>query len=200
MTSAMHRRAVATVIGGLVLGAGILVLLLATRSSEPVTPPAADQSGAPQAIAAPDFSFTLYQGEDEPGFSEGRFSHLFGQGKPVVLNFWAGLCPPCRAEMPAFEKIYQEHRGRFILFGLDVGPYTGLGSQEDGIALMKEMGVTYPVGFSPESSVVREYEILGMPTTVFLTADGRVVAKHTGLLIEEQLREQVRALITQSKR
>lgn len=199
MTAAMHRRAVATVIGGLVLGAGILVLL-ATRSSEPVTPPAAGQSGAPQAIAAPDFSFTLYQGEDELGFSEGRFSHLFGQGKPVVLNFWAGLCPPCRAEMPAFEKIYQEHRGRFILFGLDVGPYTGLGSQEDGIALMKEMGVTYPTGFSPESSVVREYEILGMPTTVFLTADGRVVAKHTGLLIEEQLREQVRALIAQSKR
>lgn len=199
MTRANRSRAVAALVAVLVLGAGALALL-AVRRPAPAASVDTLQSGTGEAINAPDFSFTLYQGQQDLGFSEGRFSQLFGQGRPVVLNFWAGLCPPCRAEMPAFERMYQEHREQLVLFGLDVGPYTGLGSQEDGIALMREMGITYPVGFSAQASVVREYEILGMPTTVFLSPQGRVVAKHTGLLTENQLREQVQALIAQSRR
>lgn len=199
MTSADRRRAVAALVVVLLLGAGALVLL-ATRRPAPAAPVPADQTGAAQAMAAPDFSFTLYQGEDDLGFSQGRFSQLFTQGRPVVLNFWAGLCPPCRAEMPAFERVHQQHGDQLVLFGLDVGPYTGLGTQEDGIALMREMGITYPVGFSPEASVVREYKVLGMPTTIFLGPQGQIVAKHTGLLTEEQLRQQVQKLIAQSRR
>lgn len=52
-----------------------------------------------------DFGIVAYQGEALLGGREVRFSKVFEQGKPVVLNFWAGLCPPCRAEMPWFQKL-----------------------------------------------------------------------------------------------
>ena len=54
----------------------------------------------------PDFSFTLYRGESKLGAETLRLSEL--RGRPVVLNFWAGLCPPCRAEMPDFQRFYEE--------------------------------------------------------------------------------------------
>ena len=60
-----------------------------------------------------DFAFTLYQGQEELGAESLNFSDL--QGKPVVLNFWAGLCPPCRAEMPEFQEFYEDYNDRVVL-------------------------------------------------------------------------------------
>src|SRR5690554_2963017 len=56
----------------------------------------------------PDFRIVVQQGEERIGTGEIPFSSVTGQGKPVVLNFWAGLCPPCRAEMPAFQRMHDE--------------------------------------------------------------------------------------------
>lgn len=175
----------------------IALLLAAGCAAQQPTPPAG--SGGPAgSVAVEDFELTLYQGEEDLGLASGRFSQLFGRGKPVVLNFWAGLCPPCRAEMPALERLYQEHKGEFVLFGLDVGPYTGLGTQEDGRALLDELGVTFPAGFTEDGTVVRRYQIQGMPTTIFFDASGRIIAKHTGLLTEGQLRQQMDRLLSGS--
>lgn len=149
-------------------------------------------------VEAPDFALTMYQGEDVVGFQEGRFSELFGHGKPVVLNFWAGLCPPCRAEMPDFQQVYDARGEEFILLGLDVGPYTGLGSNEDGLALLRELGVTYPAGTTPDGAVVRQYEVRGMPTTVLLTSEGAVFRNHTGVLNAEALNDLLDRLIAAS--
>ena len=96
--------------------------------------------------AAPDFEFTLYQGEGELGGSELSMSEL--QGKPVVLNFWAGLCPPCRAEMPDFQAFQDENRDRLTVLGIDVGQFTNLGTQEDARLLLTDLGVTYPAGYT----------------------------------------------------
>ncbi|MDA1129552.1 MAG: redoxin domain-containing protein, partial [Chloroflexi bacterium] len=67
--------------------------------------------------AAPDFEFSMYQGVSEVGFSEGNLSSI--QGQPMVLNFWAGLCPPCRAEMPQFQAFYEGFGDEFLLLGID---------------------------------------------------------------------------------
>lgn len=155
-------------------------------------------SSAGGAVAAPDFTLTAYQGADVLGGEEIQFSRVLGQGKPVVLNFWAGLCPPCRAEMPFFQRVYDELGDQFILVGLDIGPFVGLGSREDGQSLLGELGITYPAGTTFEAGTVAAYKVRGMPTTVFLTPDGGILETHTGLLTESALRDKVQALIRAS--
>lgn len=148
--------------------------------------------------AAPDFQIVAYQGEELLGGKEVKFSQLFSQRKPVVLNFWAGLCPPCRAEMPDLQQVSQEYQDRVLLFGLDVGPFVGLGSREDGKALLQELQVTYPVGTTFDAQVVKKYQILGMPTTVFIKPDGKVLRTWTGLLTRKKLVELVEELLAAS--
>lgn len=150
-------------------------------------------------IAAPDFSLMLYQGGDVLGSEELKFSDIFSRGKPVVLNFWAGLCPPCRAEMPFFQIVYDELGDQLILVGLDVGPFVGLGTNEDGRNLLQELNITYPAGTTFDASTVAAYKIRGMPTTVFLTSDGMIFEVHTGILDEATLREKVEKLIQASE-
>lgn len=172
------------------------VILIATALSQPGSGGDAPAPlTAERAIAAPDFRLTLYQGADVLGAEEFEFSSLFGQGKPVVLNFWAGLCPPCRAEMPGFQAVYDELGDQFILLGLDIGPFIGLGSREDGRKLLQELGITYPAGTTFEEGVVAEYRVRGMPTTVFLTASGEIAETQTGLLDERTFRNKVESLI-----
>lgn len=146
-----------------------------------------------------DFTISMYQGLEMQEGDEVLFSELLAEGKPVVLNFWAGLCPPCRVEMPDLQAVNDAYQGEILLFGLDVGPFTGLGSNEDGRKLLKELAVTYPAGTTADPNVVREYGILGMPTTYFITPDGRIQDTWTGLLTEEKLTELVEQLIAASE-
>ncbi len=144
---------------------------------------------------APNFSFALYQGEAELGAREMEVGQL--RGKPVVLNFWAGLCPPCRAEMPDLQLFYEEYKDRVLLVGIDIGQFTGLGSTSDAISLLQELEVTYPAGFTEDASVVPRYEVLGMPTTVFIDADGAIFKTWTGLLTRGVLEEHTNAMLSQ---
>ena len=142
-----------------------------------------------------DFQISVYQGQELLGGQEIAFSSLFTQGKPVVLNFWAGLCPPCVAEMPDLQETYQDFKGEVILFGLDVGPFKRLGSREDGRALLEELEVTYPAGTTFDAGVVRDYRIFGMPTTFFILPDGKVLKKWGGFLTKGKMTELVQELV-----
>ncbi len=133
-----------------------------------------------------DFSFTLYQGEDVLEASTVNLTDLLD--KPTVVNFWAGLCPPCRQEMPHFQEFYDEFKGRISFVGIDVGQFTGLGNQGDARELLSELGVTYPAGFTEDFTAVKEY-VTGMPTTVFITPDGDVFRSWTGYLTKDKLTE-----------
>ena len=142
---------------------------------------------------APDFQFSVYQGEEVLGAEELSLSDL--RGKPVVLNFWAGLCPPCRAEMPDLQAFYDSHRDKVVLFGLDVGPFTALGSRKNAQELLRQLEITYPTGFSSTRDVVIQYRVLGMPTTFFITPDGNIFARWDGLLDEAKLTEITEAML-----
>ena len=95
----------------------------------------------------------------------------------MVLNFWAGLCPPCRAEMPEFQAFANEYEGRALVLGVDLGQFFALGSEEDAVTLLNELGVTYPAGATGDANVVRELEVLGLPATFFIAADGSLHRK-----------------------
>jgi thiol-disulfide isomerase/thioredoxin len=136
---------------------------------------------------APDFSLTLYQGSDKLGAETLNLSQL--QGRPVVLNFWAGLCPPCRAEMPDLQRFYNESKDEVLLLGIDVGQFTGLGNREDAQTLLQELDITYPAGFTGDASIMQKYEVLGMPTTVFIDSNGEIFRNWTGVLDRETLEQ-----------
>jgi thiol-disulfide isomerase/thioredoxin len=181
------------------VGVVVLVLLAAcggqTQSELPL------QTVAPEAAGsgfAPDFRITAYRGADVLGGEETTLSKFLFRGKPVVLNFWAGACPPCRAEMPDFEQVHQQYKDRVILFGLDVGPFVGLGSREDGKKLIEELGITYPTGTTFDAEIVSEYGVLGMPTTIFIKPNGKIVKKWTGLLNKSKMTELVEELLAAS--
>ena len=145
----------------------------------------------------PDFHMVAYQGQEVLGADELAVTQLFGRGKPVVLNFWAGLCPPCRAEMPGFQRVYDDLGDQFLLVGVDIGPFTGLGSNADARALLEELNISYPTAYATEDPT-RSFAVLGMPTTMLFTAEGRIVAKHTGFLPEDALRSTLRDLLAPS--
>lgn len=196
--------------------AGVAILLLLACGSAATalptsTSPRADSVPAPTLAPKPepsgktttvnlgtDFPIEVYHGEDVLGGKNVQFSRLFGQGQPVVLNFFAGLCPTCRAGMPDFQAVSVQYQGRVTLFGLDIGPFVGLGSRQDGKALVQELGVTYPTGTTFDGKVVRAYQVLGMPTTVFLTPDGKVFRTWTGLLTRAKMVELFEQLLRAS--
>jgi thiol-disulfide isomerase/thioredoxin len=173
----------------------------ATGSDSPVrgtATPAADQKSPQEILALPaDFDLVLYQGEEELGARELSLSEALHIGKPVVLNMFAGLCPPCRIEMPDLQEVYNEHKDRITLVGVDVGPFTALGSAEDGLDLLEELKVSFPAGTTLDASVVRSYRVIGMPSTFFIKTNGEVMKKWTGLLTKEKMNELVEPLLSE---
>jgi thiol-disulfide isomerase/thioredoxin len=170
------------------------------ESEEPVSA-APQPPPAPTAIkvdVAYDFPIGLYQGERELGAQELEFSEVFAQGKPVILILWAGLCPTCRFELPLVQETYARYGEQVLFVGVDIGPFTGLGFEPEGRALLKELEVTFPAGSTPDSDITREYEVFGVPETLFFSADGKLVERFGGLVNETKLEQTIQALLDQS--
>ena len=130
------------------------------------------------------FDFEVYQGSDILGGDKVSLDDVLALNKPLVLNFWAGDCPPCRAEMPAFQRIYEDVKDDVVFLGLDVGVFTGLGTKTSALRLLDELGITYPIGAPPNRSAVVSYSVRSMPTTVFFDATGKVVDRVDGAVSE----------------
>ncbi len=129
----------------------------------------------------------MYQGEEVVQARELKFSEIFPPEKPIVLNFWAGLCPPCRAEMPGFQAVYDRHKDDFTLIGLDIGPFMGLGSNQDARNLLRELNITYPAGYTHNRDAVSQFRVTSIPTTIFLTPEGKVFRREEGFLDQGRL-------------
>ena len=153
--------------------------------------------GAPtiQPLPAGDFRIVAYQGDEVLGGHDSKFSYVTAQGKPVVLNFFAGSCPPCRAEMPGFQRVADEFQGKVTFVGVDIGPYLNLGTHETAKALLADLQMRYPAAYAPDSSPLSVFSIEGMPTTVIFDAKGQVVEEHTGIFTEDQLRARLKPLV-----
>ena len=145
-------------------------------------------SPATKATGSGDFGLVAYQGAAVFGGKQSHFAKIFDQGKPVVLNFWAGLCPPCRAEMPGFQKVATELSGKVLFVGIDIGPFVDLGNHQDAIDLYTKLGIHYPLAYAVDSTPLQAYRVQGMPTTVFLSSSERVVDEETGIVTEDHLR------------
>ncbi len=141
--------------------------------------------------AVPDVSLALYGTETRADGETLRISDL--EGKPIVMNFWFPSCPPCVAEMPDLERVYQKHKADGVEFiGVQL---VGLDTVEDGKRFVSDMGITYPVGADEDGGIVQAYGITGFPTTVFIDRNQGIARKWSGVLNEEKLEELVAEIL-----
>lgn len=138
--------------------------------------PPADAAAAlkePQPAAnhpAPDFTLPRYGTDESVSLSDLR-------GKPLVLNFWATWCGPCRNEMPILQAASERYADDIRIVGVDygedpqvVGPF------------LEELGVTFPILLDQAVSVGNLYRVMGLPTTFFIGADGVIRQVYAGEL------------------
>ncbi len=130
---------------------------------------------------APNFSLSELNGEE---INLQEFS-----GKPVLINFWATWCIPCREEMPLIEKYYKDYYPNLVVLGVNVGE-----KPEIVRAFVDELGLTFPILMDQGNKISSLYKVLGFPTTIFIDEDGVLMYQYTGLLTEDQLRNYMEQL------
>lgn len=108
------------------------------------------------------------------------------QGMPTVVNFWATWCGFCIDEMPDLQSASEQLDGRVRFVGIDRQD-----PRDEALAFLEETGVTYDQVASPAGQYYTEVGARGMPTTLFVDADGVVQHRHTGPLTEQEVLELV---------
>lgn len=131
-------------------------------------------------VMAPDF--TVYD-------SEGNAVSLSDfRGKPVVVNFWASWCGPCKSEMPEFDTAYQEYGDEihFLMVNMTDGYSETL---DKATKFIEENGYKFPVYFDTDSDAATTYSVYSIPATYFIDAEGYAVANARGALDMETLKK-----------
>jgi cytochrome c biogenesis protein CcmG/thiol:disulfide interchange protein DsbE len=91
------------------------------------------------------------------------------RGKPVIVNFWASWCAPCRKEAPELQRLARMLRGRAALVGVDWAD-----SRSNARSFVKRYGWTYPILSDPDATVGDRYRVTGLPTTIVIDARGKI--------------------------
>ncbi len=147
------------------------------------TPPATDD---PNKNNAPDFTVLDANGKKI------RLSDNFG--KPIVINFWATWCPPCKQELPDFEKLHKEYGDRVVFMMVNLTD--GYRDTIDGTKrFVSKNGYTFPLYFDTEYSGAVAYNVSSIPQTTFIDANGNVYSTRIGAMNESVLRSYINAML-----
>jgi len=159
---------------------GVVGGVLLSGGSDDATPTSGGDSttDAEWGASLPDATFTYFDG------AVGTFDDF--EGNPTVVNFFASWCGPCVLEMPDFEEVFQVYGDEVNFVGFDTQD-----DLEDGRNIAETTGVTYTLASDPDGSIYAAFGGFGMPTTVFIDADGEVGDMHTGLLQGDALRDKI---------
>ena len=160
MTSKHHR---------LLLGCLIAGLLLSQGCSE---------DSAPAKETAPDFSVPLFDGKS---FQLGAY-----RGKPILINFLASWCMPCREEIPILNLVYGEYTKDVAFVAIAVGD-----TEENAKKFVEEFNLSFPAGIDRTGEIVEAYGVYGVPTTLFIDEKGIISYRHMGSVTEKLLKHEL---------
>lgn len=111
---------------------------------------------------APDFSLETLEG--------GTISLSELRGRPVLINLWTSWCPPCRAEMPAMQKVYVAYQEKgFLILAVNI---TNQDKLADAVAFSETHGLTFPILLDVDGNVSRLYQLRSLPTSFFVDPQG----------------------------
>lgn len=141
-----------------------------TTNAEPT-----EESTAPAVQTTPDFTVLDAEGRQV------KLSDYFG--KPIVLNFWASWCPPCKSEMPHFEAAYLKNPDvQFLMVNMTSGD-----DMDNAKAFIAENGYTFPVFFDTTGEAGYVYQATSLPMTLFIDETGVLITYGIGALSAETL-------------
>lgn len=143
----------------------------------------------PSKVEAPDFTVENANGE------EVKLSDYVG--KPIVLNFWASWCSPCKSEMPEFNEAWEELDGevQFLMVNMTDGARETVDTAKEYV---EGQGFSFPVFFDTESEAAMAYSAYSLPTTYFIDAEGYVVARAVGAIDRDTLQKGLDLIYSQT--
>jgi thiol-disulfide isomerase/thioredoxin len=164
--AALRHKVLSAVIAVCVAGSLIAIAVVGSASGQ-----AAPGQAAPTApVAAPAFSLPLLGDESGPQVALSKY-----QGKPLIVNFFASWCEPCKTETPLLAKFYRAEKGKVALVGLDENDTVG-----NATSFTRADGVSYPVGWDPHFTVASAFGVNALPQTFFLNARHQIVDRIFG--------------------
>ena len=175
------------VLAVLFVGAYVLYDKLSENYDAPQLSSAEQQGQTSEEVSytAPDFTVYDLEGNGV------KLSDFFG--KPIVLNFWASWCPPCRSEMPDFDEKARELTDvQFLMVNCTDG---GRETVETASAYVLEQGFTFPVFYDTSMEAVMAYGASSLPMTLFIGADGNIVTYAVGAIDADTLQKGIDMIV-----
>lgn len=144
------------------------------------------QSTEQRKNTAPDFTVVDYNGK-QTKLSDKK-------GKPVVVNFWASWCGPCKSEFPAFEDAYNKYGNdvEFMMINLTDGYQETISSAK---SFIDEQNYTFPVYYDTTMSASNAYGVFSIPKTLFIDKNGNIVQNRTGTISQDTLEQNIKSLL-----
>jgi thiol-disulfide isomerase/thioredoxin len=153
-----------------VLSAAVAVCVAGSLTAIGVIGSASGQPARPAVVAAPAFSLPLLGDDSGQQVALSKY-----RGQPLIVNFFASWCEPCKTETPLLAKFYRGEQGKVALVGMDENDSVG-----NATAFTRADGVSYPVGWDPHFAVGTAYGVIALPQTFFLNAKHQIVDRVFG--------------------
>ena len=170
---------IALAVTGLVLALGVAVFLIMQGNA--INQFSGNSTESKE--VAPNFTLTLLDGNS--------FQLSDYKGKPVLINFFASWCLPCREEMPVLEKIVRKYQPQGVVFlGIAVDD-----TEEKMKDFIKRYDVTVPVGLDKSTEIQKSFSLYGIPSTYFIDKEGAINYFHAGAVTEDLLKHELDKLL-----